>query len=116
MKDGLVRADDLPLVFKALGCDALPRGAQVRVRITGTDEMTLDVHASLIERLDGAASASTQDAQADAEADTEEDEAAGSGPLTLALDLGADGEATPVLPNDVGSNTSNTDTTEALPT
>ena len=32
MKDGLVRADDLPLVFKALGCDALPRGAQVRVR------------------------------------------------------------------------------------
>jgi exoribonuclease-2 len=118
MKDGLVRADDLPLVFKALGCDALPRGAQVRVRITGTDEMTLDVHASLIERLDGAASASTPDAQTDAEADSEEDEAAGSGPLTLALDLGADGEAAPALSADESgkASTSNNDTTEALPT
>ena len=36
MKDGLVRADTLPLVFKALGCESLPRGAHVRVRITGT--------------------------------------------------------------------------------
>jgi exoribonuclease-2 len=116
MKDGLVRADDLPLVFKALGCDALPRGAQVRVRITGTDEMTLDVHASLIERLDGAASLGAPDAQA--EVDSEDDEAAGSGPLTLALDLGADGEAAPALPADEGGNTSSTDanTTEALPT
>ncbi len=116
MKDGLVRADELPLVFKALGCDALPRGAQVRVRITGTDEMTLDVHASLIERLDGAASNNTPDAQA--EADSEDDEAAGSGPLTLALDLGADGEAAPALPADDVSNASSNGagTTEALPT
>ncbi|MGS0753359.1 ribonuclease catalytic domain-containing protein [Roseateles sp. GG27B] len=116
MKDGLVRADELPLVFKALGCDALPRGAQVRVRITGTDEMTLDVHASLIERLDGAASVNTPDSTA--EADSDDDEAAGSGPLTLALDLGADGEAAPALPPSDGGNTSNTDanTDEALPT
>ena len=90
MKDGLVRADELPLVFKALGCEPLARGAHVRVRITGTDEMTLDVHATLIERLDAAqASAEAADAEA---IDEDEDEAAGSGPLTLALDLGADGE------------------------
>ena len=35
MKDGLVRADTLPLVFRALGTESLPRGARVRVRITG---------------------------------------------------------------------------------
>ena len=42
LKDGLVRADTLPLVFKALGCEALPRGARVRVRITGLDLLTLE--------------------------------------------------------------------------
>jgi exoribonuclease-2 len=80
MKDGLVRADDLPLVFKAAGCDALPRGCHVRVRITGTDEMTLDVHATLIERLDAAAALPVEDESA-------EDEEEGAGPLTLALDM-----------------------------
>ncbi|MDC8784207.1 ribonuclease catalytic domain-containing protein [Roseateles koreensis] len=90
MKDGLVRADELPLVFKALGCEPLERGAHVRVRITGTDEMTLDVHASLIERLDGTAAAD-ESSTADDEGDDED--AAGSGPLTLALDLAPDNEA-----------------------
>ncbi len=52
MKEGLVRADTLPLVFKALGCESLERGTHVKVRITGIDEMTLDVHASLVTRLD----------------------------------------------------------------
>ncbi|MCV2349832.1 ribonuclease catalytic domain-containing protein [Paucibacter sp. Y2R2-4] len=80
MKDGLVRADELPLVFKALGCEPLARGAHVRVRITGTDEMTLDVHATLIERLDEALPAATDE-------DSGEDEEEGAGPLTLALDM-----------------------------
>ncbi len=80
MKDGLVRADELPLVFKALGCEPLARGAHVRVRITGTDEMTLDVHASLIERLDEATPAA-------ADEDGSEDEDESAGPLTLALDM-----------------------------
>jgi len=83
MKDGLVRADDLPLVFKALGCEALPRGSAVRVRITGTDEMTLDVFANLIERLD---------AQQQAEPETEEDDIEEGGPLTLAIDMTAEGD------------------------
>jgi exoribonuclease-2 len=73
-----VRADELPLVFKALGCEALPRGAAVRVRITGTDEMTLDVFANLIERLD---------AQQQAAPDTEDEDLEESGPLTLAIDM-----------------------------
>jgi exoribonuclease-2 len=80
MKDGLVRADDLPLVFKALGCDALPRGSHVKVRITGLDEMTLDVHASLVERLDETASAEEPEGD-------DEELAAAAAPLTLAIDL-----------------------------
>jgi exoribonuclease-2 len=91
MKDGLVRADDLPLVFRALGAEALPRGARVRVRITGTDLLTLDVHASMIARLDDP-STTADDAAADT---TEADEAADSaGPLTLSIDL-QDGEPEP---------------------
>lgn len=81
MKEGLVRADDLPLVFKALGCESLPRGSHVKVRITGLDEMTLDVHASLIERLDEPVAA-----EAETEGDDEELEAAAA-PIALAIDL-----------------------------
>ncbi|WP_077033234.1 ribonuclease catalytic domain-containing protein [Pelomonas sp. KK5] len=80
MKDGLVRADELPLVFRALGCESLPRGAHVRVRITGTDEMTLDLHANLVERIDEVAAA-------DVTAEDEEDEEPTAGPLTLAIDV-----------------------------
>ncbi|MEO6277959.1 RNB domain-containing ribonuclease [Roseateles sp.] len=80
MKEGLVRADDLPLVFKALGCENLPRGSHVKVRITGLDEMTLDVHATLIERLD------EKPAEAEAEGDDDDLEAAAA-PIALAIDL-----------------------------
>jgi len=79
MKDGLVRADDLPLVFKALGCEALPRGAHVRVAITGLDTMTLDVHARLAERLDDAAPVEADDEAVDEET---------AAPVALAIDLG----------------------------
>jgi exoribonuclease-2 len=81
MKEGLVRADDLPLVFKALGCEPLPRGSHVKVRITGLDEMTLDVHATLIERLDEQAAA-----EAEVEGDDDELEAAAA-PIALAIDV-----------------------------
>ena len=89
MKEGLVRADELPLVFKALGCEPLPRGSHVKVRITGLDEMTLDVYATLIERLDEAPAAEESDG------DDDELEAAAA-PLTLAIDLNdGSGEAEP---------------------
>jgi exoribonuclease II len=87
MKDGLVRADDLPLVFKALGCEPLPRGTHVRVRITGTDPLTLDVHANLLARLDEQA--------ASAPAEEDDSEAVDAAPLALAIDLN---EAEPVAP------------------
>jgi len=93
MKEGLVRADTLPLVFKALGCESLERGTHVKVRITGIDEMTLDVHASLVTRLD--------DVVADEAAiEAEEDEVgeAPAGALTLAIDLTGDADAEPGAP------------------
>jgi exoribonuclease-2 len=91
LKDGLVRADTLPLVFRALGCEGLPRGAHVRVRVTGCDLLTLDLHASLLARLDDTAPAATGLAEPEAEEAEEEEEA--SGPLALAIDV-ADADAT----------------------
>ncbi len=90
MVNGLVRADDLPLVFKAIGADNLPRHAKVRVRITGLDALTLDVHASVIARIDEATDCRTD--EADAEGDDEALDNAG--PLTLAIDV-TDADAAP---------------------
>jgi exoribonuclease II len=81
MKDGLVRADELPLVFKASGADNLPRAARVRVRITGTDLLTLDVHASVVARLDDVV---TTDAEPEPD-----DVGDAAGPLSLAIDVQA---------------------------
>ena len=86
MKDALVRADTLPLVFRALGAEGLPRGARVRVRVTGTDLLTLDLHANVVARLDDPST--TAD---DAPVDDAEVEEAAAGPLTLAIDVAGDG-------------------------
>ena len=88
MKDGLVRADALPLVFRALGTESLPRGSHVRVRITGSDALTLDLHATLLTRLDAPTSAAASDPVLPVDDD---DEAADAAPLALAIDVeGAD--------------------------
>ncbi len=94
LKDGLVRADTLPLVFRALGADGMPRGARVRVRVTGTDLLTLDLHANVLQRLDDPGT-TADDAPVD-EADVEEGiEEAAAGALTLAIDVAEDGAAEP---------------------
>jgi exoribonuclease-2 len=92
VKDGLVRADHLPLVFRALGAEGLPRGAHVRVKITATDLLTLDVHASVAERLDDTGALPAEALAEEAVDDAESSEPAG--PLTLAIatdDANADG-------------------------
>ena len=91
MKDGLVRADDLPLVLRATGCESLPRNAQVRVRITGCDLLTLDVHGQLLVRLDNDAT----DATPETESDDNDETAASAGGLTLAIDLQDSAEVEP---------------------
>ncbi len=82
MKDGLVRADTLPLVFRALGTESLPRGARVRVRLSGSDLLTLELHATLLARIE--APAVPEAALAEPEA---EDESPDAGALRLAIDL-----------------------------
>ncbi|MCW7537449.1 RNB domain-containing ribonuclease [Aquabacterium sp. A7-Y] len=81
LKEGLVRAESLPLVFRATGAERLARGARVRVRIASVDELTLDVFATVTERLDDSAPA---DAATEEEADELEPAA---GPLALAIDV-----------------------------
>jgi exoribonuclease-2 len=98
MKDGLVRADTLPLVFRLPGTESLPRHSRVRARINGVDLLTLELHATLAARLDAEAAPGQGDAalQDGNEADGDEadgDEALAAGALQLAIgaeDLGAD--------------------------
>ena len=81
MTNGLVRADTLPLVFRAVGCESLPRGTRVRVAIKSLDTLTLEVHAALLARLgDGA----TGDA---APPEPEDDDAQAPVALQLAIDV-----------------------------
>ena len=88
MKEGLVRADTLPLVFKVAGTEQLPRNSRVRVRITGMDLLTLDLHATLSARLD-VAPPSTDEAP-------EEEDAEPVGALQIAIDVSdSDSEASP---------------------
>ena len=81
MKDGLVRADGLPLVFRVPGTESLARGSRVRARVAGIDLLTLDLHATLLAKLDAEVTPAAEEA-ADEEAELE-----GSGPLTLAIDV-----------------------------
>ena len=80
MKDGLVRAETLPLVFRAAGAESLARGARVRVRLGAADLLTLDLNASVIARLDATAAAAGDAAAA-------EDDEPAAGPLTIAVDV-----------------------------
>ena len=84
-REGLVRADELPLVLPVLGTEQLPRGSKVRVRLGDIDEITLDVSGTLLERLDEAPQALS------AEDDTGEEEEPVAGPIAIAVDV-ADGE------------------------
>ncbi|RYX90634.1 MAG: RNB domain-containing ribonuclease [Comamonadaceae bacterium] len=88
-REGLVRADELPLVLGVLGAGELPRNARVRVKLGSIDEITLDVHGTVIERLDAAPVSS------DVEDEGEEDVAAG--PIAIAVDM-SEPEATETAP------------------
>jgi exoribonuclease-2 len=78
-KDNLVRADHLPLVLPVMGAQGLPRGARVRVKLGDIDLVSLDIHGTVLERLD------TEPEVFDA--DEEQDEDGVVGPITIAVDL-----------------------------
>ena len=78
-REGLVRADELPLVLGVLGGADLPRGARVRVKLGEIDLITLDVTGTVTQRLD------TAPQPLAAEEDTEDEPVAG--PIAIAVDV-----------------------------
>jgi exoribonuclease-2 len=79
-KEGLARADTLPLVLPVLGAADLPRGARVRLKLGEIDLITLDVSGTVVQRLDA-----VPEAAVSAEDDTEEETVAG--PIAIAVDV-----------------------------
>jgi exoribonuclease II len=79
-KEGLARADALPLVLPVLGAD-LERGTRVRVKLGEIDLITLDVSGTVLQRLDAVPEA----AGASEEGDSEEETVAG--PIAIAMDV-----------------------------
>jgi len=95
-KEGLARADTLPLVLPVLGAADLPRGTRVRVKLGEVDLITLDVSGTVLQRLDapGVAAASEED-------DTEEETVAG--PIAIAVDVSDTSEDESGVPADTPS-------------
>ena len=79
-KEGMVRADDIPLVLPVIGAQGLPRNAKVRVKLGDMDPITLDVTGSVTERLDVPAEAPGSD-----EDDADDEDVAG--PIAIAVDV-----------------------------
>ncbi|MDB5857986.1 MAG: exoribonuclease R-like protein [Ramlibacter sp.] len=80
VKEGLARADNLPLVLPVLGAGDLPRGSRVLVKLGAIDLITLDVNGTVIARLDA-----EPVAQASEEGDSEDETVAG--PIAIAMDV-----------------------------
>jgi exoribonuclease II len=84
-KEGMVRADDMPLVLPVLGTMDVPRGTKVRVKLGDIDEITLDISGTLIERLDAASEPGTDPLDS-----PEDDDDDISGPIAIAVDVSGD--------------------------
>ena len=89
-KDNMVRADDLPLVLPVMGAAGLPRNARVLVRLGEIDEVTLDIHGTVIERLDA-----VTEAESGADEAGDDDEEATAGPIAIAVDMSETPDETP---------------------
>jgi exoribonuclease II len=86
-KEGLVRADELPLVLPVLGGGSLPRGARVLVQLGEIDPITLDVKGTVLQRLD------VVPEPLSAEEEEAEDEPV-AGPIAIAVDVNDTEEST----------------------
>jgi exoribonuclease-2 len=95
-RDGLVRADDIPLVLPVLGGGELPRGAHVRVKLGQVDLVTLDVSGTVVERLD-------LPAESVDPMDDEGDEEPVAGPIAIAVDVNETEDSSAVASENSGS-------------
>jgi exoribonuclease-2 len=85
-KENMVRADALPLVLPVLGAAGMPRGARVRVRLGGIDDIALDVTGTVVERLDALAAGTTVET-GDAGDEDADGEDAIAGPIAIAMEI-----------------------------
>ena len=83
----MARADHLPLVLPVMGASDLPRGAQVLLRLSEIDDISLDISGQLLSVLNSA-DASHDDAQ-DMQA-MEDDDDTSAGPIAIAVDVNED--------------------------
>ena len=97
IKDGVVRADTLPLVLAVMGADGLPRNARVRVKLGAVDDISLDIGGTVVERLDAQASAATDPGDPGDTDDAGEDDELG-GPIAIAVDMDGGDETPPTPP------------------
>ena len=89
----MARADNLPLVLPVLGSSNLARGTRVLLRISGIDNISLDVHGQFIEVLQDAA---TLTGDITAQSQQDDDDETPAGPLAIAVDV--DEVTTPEVP------------------
>ena len=83
-KENMVRAEDLPLVLPVMGAQGLARGARVRVKLGEMDLVSLDIHGSVLERLDAPVDG---DAAPSPAGDEPQDDDEISGPIAIAVDV-----------------------------
>ena len=89
----MARADELPLVLPVIGSGNLARGTRVLLRISGIDNISLDVHGQFIEVLQDAA---TLTGDITAQSQQDDDDETPAGPLAIAVDV--DEVTTPEVP------------------
>lgn len=89
-KEGMVRADNIPLVLPVMGAANLTKNARVRVRLGTIDEITLDVSGTVIERLDAADAMSNGNGNENPPDDDQDEDMMGAVALTIAVDVEAE--------------------------
>jgi exoribonuclease-2 len=80
----MARADHLPLVLPVMGASDLPRGAQVLLRLSEIDDISLDISGQLLSVLNS--SDASSDASHDAQAMDDDDDTP-AGPIAIAVDV-----------------------------
>ena len=86
-KEGMVRADDIPLVLPVMGTANLPKNARVRVKLGAIDEITLDVSGTVIERLDTTETTSNDSGTENPVDDDQDEDMMGAVAITIAVDV-----------------------------
>ncbi len=81
----MARANDLPLVLPILGSIDLPRGTQIKIKLSEIDDITLDVSGRLLNVLEEPGQ--THHAEIENNQVDDEDDESTAGPIALALDV-----------------------------